>query len=55
MLSAKEFCAVYIKDRKISLRFLDEADRFGQASSAFGRDFLFFITACYAGMLLASS
>ncbi|QBG58262.1 hypothetical protein D2M30_3963 [Bacillus amyloliquefaciens] len=55
MLSAKKFCTGYIKDRKISLLFLNAADRFGQASSAFGRDFLFFIITCYAGMLLASS
>ncbi|AHZ17797.1 hypothetical protein BAMY6614_02055 [Bacillus amyloliquefaciens UMAF6614] len=37
------------------MRFQITADRFGQASSAFGKDFLIFITNCYAGMLLASS
>ncbi|GFR55103.1 hypothetical protein BB65665_02844 [Bacillus sp. CN2] len=55
MLSAKRFCISYIADRKISLHFQIAADRFGQASSAFGKDFLIFITNCYAGMLLASS
>ncbi|AKL78243.1 hypothetical protein ABH13_3669 [Bacillus velezensis] len=37
------------------MRFQITADRLGHASSAFGKDFLIFITNCYAGMLLASS